>query len=377
MELFSCGLSPADLRKCSPTCRRWRDELDPHERLPWRAALRNACPGIRVCDDPGRGGLRVQWPGVEVALAPLSAPIAEGQLAALPLATGERVDGGQGDAAGLEDWPSSVDYRALAHQLSDWRVGGALPVCPLCAGAAFYQGSMFTRSDIETGWHAYLLCGDAGSQASGAAHPLLTTLWANMGMPLDLGPPVVVQLRPLGERAEAEAEAEAEAARVAAFSGLWRGQRNPAALYILSIAVPCGHRLLLDGRPLAELGMAAFFCEQVGKYALTSRTRVGRYLDDQPAQVPRAHVFGAASVGRGGSWLPPGFLELASPAAPVEPCPFCGRAGQALLTSSLQLLPRDAGGEPQPFHGRLWACESGEHLWGWRARKVGVPVLED
>ena len=30
--------------------------------------------------------------------------------------------------------------------------------------------------------------------------------------------------------------------------------------------------------------------EQVNKTACTSRTRVGRYLDDQPAKMPRAHV---------------------------------------------------------------------------------------
>jgi len=145
--------------------------------------------------------------------------------------------------------------------------------------------------------------------------------------------------------------------------------------------VPCGHRLLLEGQPLSELGLAVFFCEQVGKYALTSRTRIGRYLDDQPAQVPRAHVFGLAANSRNpGLWLPPGCLQRAGAetgAADVEPCPFCGLAGQALLSSSLQLLPWEPGGEPQPFHGQLWVCTSGAHLWGWRVRKAGVPVTDD
>mmetsp|Transcript_109188 Transcript_109188/g.348360 ORF Transcript_109188/g.348360 Transcript_109188/m.348360 type:complete len:198 (-) Transcript_109188:78-671(-) len=197
-----------------------------------------------------------------------------------------------------------------------------------------------------------------------------------MGIPAEMGPPAVVQLRPLGE-------ADAEPGRVAAFSGLWRSPSSPAALYVLSISVPCGHRLLLGGRPVAELGLAAFFCEQVGKYALTSRTRVGRYLDDQPAQTPRAHVFGVATGGRG-SWLPADCLEGAAAGTEaagagrlVETCPFCGNAGQALRAGALQLLPWDGGSEAQPFHGRLWACTSGEHLWGWRARKVGVAVTDD
>lgn len=273
-----------------------------------------------------------------------------------------------------------MDYRALVRRVSGWQAAGGLPVCPLCAGVAFYQGPAFTSPDIETGWHAYLLCGEAGGCRGADPGSPLTTLWGNMGMPAEIGPPVVVQLRPLGERAEAEAEAAAEAARVVAFSGLWRSQRNPAALYILSISVPCGNRLLLSGQPVAELGLSAFFCEQVGKYALTSRTRVGRYLDDQPAQVPRAHVFGVAAAGRGGSWLPVGCLqERAGTAAapPLEACPFCGRAGQALRAAAVQIMPWDESGEPQPFHGQLWACTSGEHLWGWRARKANAAVTDD
>ena len=175
------------------------------------------------------------------------------------------------------------------------------------------RGPHFTRDDIPTGWSAHLLA--PRSDAGPDQHGLLSTLWANFGVDVEAGAPVVVQLR---ARPDEEGGAERIEA-VGGFSNIWRSGRSHFAENVVSVSLPCGHRLCLARQPLRDLGVAAFYCDQTGKYAMTSRTRVGRYLDDQrvTGSAPRAHVFGLAVDGAArGSWLPAGCLERKAAAVP-------------------------------------------------------------
>lgn len=307
-----------------------------------------------------------RWPGIELTLDQRRGLVLDGELVALPLrASMEKVD----LQNGICDWPSDVDYRCLVRQLSCFNIDGALPVCPFCAGVAFYQGSLFTRSDIETGWQAYLLCRGVSNCLEEVTHPILTTLWANLGMPVGFWPGVAVQLRPTGEAASKEDTIDI----VSTFSSLWRSPNSPADQNILSIAVSSSQRLCLAGRPVADLGITVFFCEQIGKHALTSRTRVGRYLDDQPAHAPRAHIFG--TVSEEFKLIPQGYLEESHGS---ESCPFCGLVGTAFRSVALQIKSlEDTSSELQPFQGTLWLCMSNVHVWGWRLRKVSIHMTED
>jgi len=307
LEAFFCRLEPNELCICGSVCRSWCLSLEPSKCLPWRVILQRLCPGLHEVSrhaeaSPNGGHVLVKWSGVRVLL-PASPQLdnAPRQLWALPLrAALERNDM---DSAGPEEfampssWDCNVDYRSLARNLSHWcsNSDAALPVCPMCAGVAFYQGPLFTRSDIQTGWHAFLLCASKPppkcSPQSAATPSLLAATWANMGIPESQGPPIAVQLRPLGEQAD---PGPADALSIDCLGELWRGVGCRMAEFLLSVAVPSGHRLCVNSHPFEDLGVKVFFCDQVGKYALTSRTRVGRYLDDQPALHPRAHVFGVA-----------------------------------------------------------------------------------
>lgn len=397
LEFFFCHLFvPGELCLFAPVCSRWRCALDPRTRLPWRTVLLAACPGVSVdtAEEAGHVAVVARLPGISVTLeqqAPSSNPA---ELFALPLeapalgatpAPSQGVAGGSWDQVSIEDWPLGLDYLAITRQLSGIRpahrvaTGDAntlLPACPLCAAVAFYQGPQFTRADIETGWHAYLLCSDATRQPH-AVNPILATLWANSGIPIESSPPIAIQLRPHGREA-----CDSEMGTIRSFAELWRGRGSAAAaMYILSAAFECSKRLYISGIPLSDYGVDAFFCDQVGKYARTSRTRVGRYLDDQPARTPRAHIFGACRAsqagGRGVAWPPRGALGEAD--SDAELCPYCGCVGVQLLSSAISV----AVGEPeerelQPLHGAVWLCQpTAMHLWGWRARQAGAPVAED
>lgn len=204
-----------------------------------------------------------------------------------------------------------------------------------------------------------------------------------MGIPESQGPPIAVQLRPLGEQAD---PGPADALSIDCLGELWRGVGCRMAEFLLSVAVPSGHRLCVNSHPFEDLGVNVFFCDQVGKYALTSRTRVGRYLDDQPALHPRAHVFGVAG-NHGRSWVPPGCLDQnpsfsGEDEATVEPCPFCGEAGLSLRLETLCLRSDDGSSSGRevattPFRGALWTCKGHTHVWGWRARRTMEFVMAE
>eukprot|EP00435_Cladocopium_sp_Y103_P015378 s1732_g3.t1 len=171
----------------------------------------------------------------------------------------------------LQHW-AALDYRWISQQLHRWRLAAAmecLPLCPLCAGVAFYQGSGFTRADIATGWQSYMLC-----STGPFPHPLITTLLANMGVPIHMAPNVLVQLRP-SDLGNANGEVPAEDGRgdlpglqarheepqaIDGFGSLWRGGRAVMAQNIVSISLPCSRRLCISGLMLKELGFTAFFC---------------------------------------------------------------------------------------------------------------------
>ena len=315
----------------------------------------------------------MRWPGLEVLLPPNPFE-SEGGLLALPLGAKCKVE------VPVQNWPD-VDYRQLVQRLR-WPVpylpGRILALCPLCAGVAFYQGAAFTRPDIATGWQSFLLCNMGASR-----HPMVSTLLANMGVPASLAPTVLVQLRPNeGDAAPDVQEMEV----LESFGALWRGPRSSMAQNILSVALPCSHRLYISGWSLAELGVVAFFCEQVNKTAATSRTRVGRYLDDQPARWPRAHVFGVGTRQQSGTfdWLP---INSLTSTPEAEMCPFCGASGSLLRSELVTVASWDIevaastslilpGEERQSFHGSLWLCVE-QHLWGWRSRRAGIPVTVD
>ncbi|CAE7677954.1 unnamed protein product [Symbiodinium pilosum] len=231
---------------------------------------------------------------------------------------------------------------------------------------------------------------------------LLSTLLANMGVAEEMAPHVVVQMRPasveeeevpdegnVGDAAPGlNVRGEMEMEIIDSFSTLWRGPRSSMAQNIISVALPCSFRLRIAGICLAELGIMAFFCEQVNKTACTSRTRVGRYLDDQPARMPRAHVFGAHISSRPGvgvpAWLPMKSLKSRQ-SDPCEACPYCKSSGFLLDSSVVGVLSWEAeeaalAYQPleaeQVFHGNLWVCSS-SHLWGWRWRRAGlIPTSE-
>lgn len=416
LEAFFCELGPRELCACASVAKAWMSATDSRRRSPWRAALQRLCPGLcRVRWEPSlpeearlcERATLLQWPGVEVALPPEGAS-SSGKLLALPLravagdADSAPVRHGEAAAGGL--WvQEGTDCRSLARSLSRWyggpaAAGGALPVCPMCAGVAYYQGPLFTRADIETGWQAYLLCDSdlAGlSQDLDSASPpeLLASTWTRMGLPPDVGPSVAVQLRPEGgpvaHAGRPLADPGAPPETIGCPAQLWRNSGDPLAEFILSLSVPASHRLYLAGRCAADIGITVFLCEQVGKYALTSRTRVGRYLDDQPALMPRAHVFGVIASERMGAGVPAACLagddggpQRGAPPDP-ETCPCCGDAGLALLGPTLELCPQEsfgdggALGDPAPFNGTLWVCARGAHLWGWRVRAPTRPVMVD
>lgn len=390
IDLIFCALGPAELCRCCAVAVVWRDALDPHRQQPWRTALLQVSPGISMLGMEGdsmlpfltqgsyTSALTATWPGLQVAVPPKDVTLARGALWALPLAASCHTPRKE------MEWPTEVDYRRLVRFFLTWQMAGALPICPCCAAVAFYQGAEFTRKDISTGWHAYLLCGDACSDASGwepgPEHPLLSMLWANIGMAYDVeSPRVIVQLRPRGSDGDDVGDGVNVASLevVAEFADIWRDSNKSMAENILSVAVPCGHRLCIGGQPLSSLGVTSFFCEQIGKYALTSTTRVGRYLDDQPAGALRAHVFGMASEHAGIGWLPPGCLEEPAPHTAVvrEFCPFCAAPGLKIRPEAVSLI--EIQGQPsgaQPLHGELWMCSSGWHLWGWRSRRAGLAV---
>lgn len=131
---------------------------------------------------------------------------------------------------------------------------------------------------------------------------------------------------------------------------------------------------IIDTSPVGRIVSRTdpFDALEVNKTANTSRTRVGRYLDDQPARMPRAHVFGLCHK----PLLEDLAAILTSQPSPSEPCPFCGAHGFLLRSEAVSLLEAETGGEETdkstPFHGSLWLC--GDHLWGWRSRRAGVPV---
>ncbi|CAK9021272.1 Pentatricopeptide repeat-containing protein [Durusdinium trenchii] len=361
------------LTACGSACRAFARLLEP-TRLAWRQALRRTgALGVRQVD----GLLLVQWPGLEVQL-PEADRFSKSDLIALPLGARPSTE-----ALPVQQWPN-VDYRLILKQLIRWPTSPTtespeklLPLCPLCAGVAFYQGAGFTRSDIATGWQSFML-GNVGS----SQHPLLSTLLANMGVPAHLAPQVLMQLRPSSDfQAELEQQLDEvpglelrheEAHVIDGFGTLWRG-RSSMAQNIISLSLPC-HRLCISGKTVTELGVETFFCEQVNKTANTSRTRVGRYLDDQPARMPRAHVFGLCHK----PLLEDLAAILTSQPSPSEPCPFCGAHGFLLRSEAVSLLEAETGGEETdkstPFHGSLWLC--GDHLWGWRSRRAGVPATE-
>eukprot|EP00435_Cladocopium_sp_Y103_P015563 s1732_g3.t2 len=200
----------------------------------------------------------------------------------------------------LQHW-AALDYRWISQQLHRWRLAAAmecLPLCPLCAGVAFYQGSGFTRADIATGWQSYMLC-----STGPFPHPLITTLLANMGVPIHMAPNVLVQLRPsdLGDLIElgwshlwgnANGEVPAEDGRgdlpglqarheepqaIDGFGSLWRGGRAVMAQNIVSISLPCSRRLCISGLMLKELGFTAFFCALARQEPLEKCHKKGTY----------------------------------------------------------------------------------------------------
>lgn len=368
---------------CASICRRWCALLDP-KGLAWRAATQSVASVVAR-----DGGAVVRWTGVEL-LMPMKNRFSDADLMALPL--GARPELLQ---LPLHQW-AALDYRWISQLLHRWRLATeCLPLCPLCAGVAYYQGSGFTRSDIATGWQSYMLC-----STGPVVHPLITTLLANMGVSLELAPKVLLQLRPsdldagdgepggLGELPEAPGEhgelpglqaRREEPQAIDGFGSLWRGGRAVMAQNIVSISLPCSRRLCIAGQSLKELGFTAFFCEQVNKTASTSRTRVGRYLDDQPARAPRAHVYGASN-GRVDFLAQ---LPMDSLMKCEETCPFCGETGLLLRSDLVTLRPWEVELRPEAapqddasnFHGSLWLCR--QHLWGWRLRRAGVPVTMD
>ena len=390
--------------------KRWHSLLAPAG-LPWRqAVVWVAGPFFSVCDEIDRG-LLTRWPGIEVFLPELQSHEgwSESVLVALPLGARPAAE-----VVPIQSWPP-IDYRSLLYQTLRWPVsaysqparatvsgrffskasGGCFPLCPLCAGVAFYQGAGFTRADIATGWQSFMLCNLSSERSL-----LLSTLFANMGVAEDMAPNIAVQLRPAStEEEEQERPLEdvvgdaapglnsrsvMEMEIIDSFATLWRGPRSSMAQNIIGIALPCSFRLRISGVCLAELGMMAFFCEQVNKTACTSRTRVGRYLDDQPARLPRAHVFGtrvSSSPSVPWAWLPPNSLSSLE-GDPSEVCPYCGSSGLLLDSSAVSVLSWEAEQASacieadHAFHGSLWVC-SASHLWGWRWRRVGLRVTEE
>ena len=408
LEHLLCWLEFSELLPCGAVSKRWCSILLPAGRptgLPWRQAvvwLSGSSFSVREVQGPG---LLARWPGIEVFLPTreLSNSLVALPLGARPIA----------EALPIQSWPG-IDCRSLIFQTLSWPVsaythperstsnsffsGKCLPLCPLCAGVAFYQGSGFTRADIATGWHGFLLC-NLGPCSERSL--LLSTLFANMGVTEDMVPNIAVQLRPAsGEEEEAapvedatgdvapglDARGEMGMEIIDSFSTLWRGPKSSMAQNIISIALPCSFRLRIAGICLAELGIMAFFCEQVNKTACTSRTRVGRYLDDQPARMPRAHVFGtrtSPSCVEWPDWLPPNSLKFTESDA-SEPCPYCGASGFLLNSAVVSVLSWEAektalAFQPveaeQAFHGSLWVCSS--HLWGWRWRRAGLLVTSE
>lgn len=205
--------------------------------------------------------------GLEVQL-PEADRFSKSDLIALPLGARPSTE-----ALPVQQWPN-VDYRLILKQLIRWPTSPTtespeklLPLCPLCAGVAFYQGAGFTRSDIATGWQSFML-GNVGS----SQHPLLSTLLANMGVPAHLAPQVLMQLRPSSDfQAELEQQLDEvpglelrheEAHVIDGFGTLWRG-RSSMAQNIISLSLPC-HRLCISGKTVTELGVETFFCEQAG-----------------------------------------------------------------------------------------------------------------
>jgi hypothetical protein len=266
-------------------------------------------------------------------------------------------------------WPP-LDYRDLVQRVASWHVNGTLPLCPMCAGVAYYQGPNFTRSDIQTGWNAFLLC---GSSVDKEPNPLLATLWANAGISFDAAPPIAIQLRP---------DENLYTGELHELSELWRGHGQSSAQYVVSASFPCSKRFRIDGKTFFERGIDAYCCDQMGKYALTSRTRVGRYLDDQPAQQPRAHVFGHVCGDCNRALL----SECADRKTIFceEMCPFCGKVGVKLRNSSIAFAIAEGSGcletfaedDWLPFSGELWICETAHHMWGWRPRARAVCIHE-
>ena len=411
LERLLSWLEFGDLFACCALSRPWCSLLA-QSGLAWRQALAGVAGSSFSVSDLAEGGLLTRWPGIEVFL-PFSQParsFSNLDLVALPLGAHPT------ETQPIQSWPR-LDYRSLSRQTLRWpvsaythpnraeftsrllsiRSGSCFPICPLCAGVAFYQGAGFTRADIATGWQSYMLCNLGPASERG---PILSTLIANMGIDDSMAPNVVVQLRPTSAEDEASLEesvgdvapglkdrADMEMEIIDSFSTLWRGPTSSMAQNIISVALPCSFRLRISGTCLAELGIMAFFCEQVNKTACTSRTRVGRYLDDQPARLPRAHVFGAqvsakTSEGPQGvpAWLPPDSLK-SNESDLSEACPYCQSGGFLLNSAAISVLPWEAeetalAFQPleadQAFHGSLWVCSS--HIWGWRWRRAGLLV---
>jgi len=393
LEEFLCRLSHNELRECAVVSHRWSAVIAPRTRTPWRAALQFACPGLRwagrdvAANKCATGSEEVVacWDGFSVTLPPdMSHP---GQLWALPirpwLSSTEVPSPSLGFPSGLRRMTDGVDYAAATRLLSRWYDldGGVLPICPFCAGVAYYSGPSFTVEFLETGWRPFLLCEASHDTAanrtqSKASTSLLRTTWANMGLDLAAAPPVALQLRALGE---AGLSLPHQVELIESHYGLWRS--NGIMLdCLVSLSQCCSDRLHVGGKSMRELGVAAYFCDQTGKYAMTSRTRVGRYLDDQPAIAPRAHIFGVATASPSGSWVPAGCLVEAGAVVNDGPekCPFCGSLGQP-LKGSMVACRHDAGDgswELMPLNGALWVCAQQRHLYGWRARRGGAPVCD-
>eukprot|EP00929_Paragymnodinium_shiwhaense_P118637 TRINITY_DN90550_c0_g1_i1.p1 TRINITY_DN90550_c0_g1~~TRINITY_DN90550_c0_g1_i1.p1 ORF type:complete len:394 (+),score=47.79 TRINITY_DN90550_c0_g1_i1:56-1183(+) len=357
-----------DSRPCSATCQpgtlrpaaAWRSSGRRH----WTPTSGGASNG---------GAAVVTWPGLEII-------VPEGFHAepawALPLRVRSDVRPSRSD-----EWEAGPDYSALTRALSTWhRNSSVLPACPLCAGVAYYKGPLFSHEDIETGWNPYLLCSGQESRGASAPTPLEATMM-HCGIPDELSPSMAIQLRPSGASPLADAEAEALDCQ----RQIWRGRSLGLAEFVVSVSVLASHRLTLCGQTAASLGLEVFFCEQVGKYAQTSRTRVGRYLDDQIVATPRAHVFGVVTDGQRGFRDIVGSLVTKFVAEDVngsgtEECPFCGAAGNPIrreLVALVALRPEEAGETTLPFVGALWLCEHGAHVWGWRMRRCLRPVMED
>ena len=222
----------------------------------------------------------LRLPGLEVQL-PEADRFSDSDLMALPL--GARLST---EALPLQQWPN-VDYRSILRQLNRWPRSPSvdspekvIPLCPLCAGVAFYQGAGFTRADIATGWQSFMLGSTGASQ-----HPLLSTLMANMGVPAHLAPQVLIQLRPSSDFQALEELDEVpglelrqeDTHTIDGFGTLWRG-RSSMAQNIISISLSC-HRLCISGKTMAELGVEAFFCEQVGVISKRKLFLPFQYID--------------------------------------------------------------------------------------------------